>query len=439
MGFLHRKAVEMTRIDAPPVTTKEGDVELYGDIGWTLISGQRGAAPQTFAELVDKGYRQNPVVSAALHVLAAAASDAPLRAQQKVGDEWKWIEDDQNPANAVVAMPNGRDSRIEIVEKSVYHYFLGGNWFWEVDRIGTGRPTQLFPIRPDKIVKAITDSNDIPLAYVVQDDNGKQRPIDAINLIHVTDVDPWNAVFGLPRLLSSGLEIRTDNEASDYVSEILTNHGQPGMIIGVDKNVKARQLRRAEEFWDERFGPGRGRGKVAMVAGATHIQQIGFDLRMLEFPDLRIITRESICSVLGVDPILVAIGSASRGGTMSGNEHKEARVKLWYQTVIPMLRRWEAGLDRTLAPKFGTKIRYRFDLAQVVALQEDRNKQFERAGQMAMSGSCAPQEIRREFGLPEQSPYDTIIQSVRTVVATTDDVFVTGGDNMPNPVNDDGF
>ena len=435
MGFLHRKAVEVLR-ETPPLSTKDGDVDLYGDIGWTMISGQRGAAPQSFAELVDKGYRQNPVVSAALHVLAAAASDAPLRAQVKSGDEWVFVDDD-NTAQEIVSAHNARDSRVELVERSVYHYFLGGNWFWEKRRIGSGRPTALIPQRPDRIIGAITDNDEIPLAFKLQDDKGKQRTIDATNLIHVTDIDPWNAVFGLPRLVSSGQEIRTDNEASDYVSEILTNHGQPGMIIGVDKNVKARQLRRAEEFWDEQFGPGRGRGKVAMVAGATHIQQIGFDLRMLEFPDLRIITRESICSVLGIDPILVAIGSASRGGTMSGNEHKEARVKLWYQTIIPMFRRWE--LDRTLAADFGFGIRYKFDLSDVAAMQEDRNKQFERAKIMAESSSSAPEEIRTELGLPEKSPYKTIIQSVRTVVATTDDVFVTGADQMPTPVNDDGF
>ncbi len=431
MGFLHSKAQEVTSkaLASIPTDKKDGDVQIWGDRGWTVINGSQGSSPQTFEDFVERGYRQNPVVSACLNALASSMAAAPLRAQVFVDDEWQWVAPD-HPAQTLVDVPNSRDSRIELIEKSLFHYMLGGNWFWEKRRSTIGRPIELHPIRPDKVVGVTADKDDMPLAWKIQDDDGKRRTVDALDMLHVADVDPWNTIFGVPRLLSASLEIRTDNEASNYVSEILTNHGQPGMIIGLDKNIKRRQLQRAEDFWEERFGPGRGRGKVAMIAGATQIRQIGFDLRMLEFPDLRIITRESICSVLGVDPILVAIGSASRGGTMSGNEHKEARTKLWKQTIIPIMRRWEAGLDRGLASDFGFSVRYRFDKSEIEALHEDKNKQFERGKFMAETSSFSPEEIRAELGHPEETPFPTLVTSVRTVIRKKEEVFIEG---TPDP------
>lgn len=411
MKLLRDKA---RQLNSKNVSRKDGDVEFMGDRGWNMVTGQRGDAPQTFRQLVSDGYRKNPVVSSCIRIIASALTDAQLVAQEKRAGEWVTVDDD-HPAQQVVEFPNDRDTKIELLERGIHHFLLGGNVFWEMGRDGLGAPKQLFPIRPDRVVSAIVDDRDVPLVFRVLHDDGQEELIRAMNMVHITDVDPWKDIFGLPRLLSAALEIRTDNEASDYVSEVLTNHGQPGMIVGIDKRADPEMTRRMEEMWDEEYGPGRGRGKTAFVGGATQFHQIGFDLRELEFPDLRIITRESICAVMGVDPLMVAIGSAARGGTMSGNEHIEARKKLWVQTVIPIARRWEAGFNSFLAPEFGTDIRYKFDTSSVKALQPDRDKMMERAATMAEAGVYTAPEIREETGHDAEPQEDHVVSDMRTV------------------------
>lgn len=397
---------------------KGGDIEWDSDRGWTILGGEAGDAPQDFEELVNQGYKQNPAVNACLTVKQNAISDSVLRAV-RVDDQGN-IEERlplDHPAEQIFRPPNGRDSRVEFFDTSLLHFDLGGNIFWRLRRDNNGNPMRLVPIRPDKVKGVNADVDGVPIAYDFRLGRGSPTTIRASDIIHVESSDPWNEAFGSPKILSARLELRSDIDASNYVSEVLRNHGQPGMVVGVEADVKETQIERAEERFQEKFGPGQGRGKIGFVSGGKSIQQIGFNLSDLEFPDLRTITRESVCSVLGVDPIVAGITSASRDSSLSGAEAEEARRKLWRQTIIPMLRRWESGLNNRLAPEFGDDIRYRFLTSHIEALKEDRTEQINRAVSMAEAGVFTVEEIRRELdGIDAEVEDDgTIVSGMRVI------------------------
>lgn len=417
MSLLKRKARD--------IQTKDGDIRVFGDRGWNLITGDATSGPQDFKELISDGYKDNPAVTSCLTILSNAISDAELAAfhQTEDGNEERLPTD--HPANQVLSPPNGRDSLVEFQERKILHYFLGGNVYLLKRRGMRGNtPTDLLPIRPDRVINANVDGDLIPQSFEVRHtEGGETTHIPADDILHIPDVDPWNQVFGTPRLLSAAMEIETDNKATKYVNEILGNHGQPGMVIGVQKEVKRSQLDRAEKRWEEKYGPGQGRGKPAFVSGAKAIQQIGFDLTELEFPDLRKISRESICTVFGVDPMIAGLSSASQNSSLAGEEHKEARKKLWVQTVIPLARRFEAGYNSFLAPEFDENVRYRYVLDEIEALKQDRNDTAERVATLARTGLFTAAELRQEMGFKAEPEDETaLVGTMQSLLRPNDQI-----------------
>lgn len=419
------------QVAALEVKAGQADFEWDDDRGWNVIHGHGGRRARTFAELVHEGARRNPVVRACLQVLSAAVCEAPLHgfteSPESTDIEVAW---DRLPrvhtVEQLLKFPNRRDSRISIIGRALQHFLLAGNTFIWKRRNGFGLVEELILIRPDKVSSADTDDDDFAIQYHVA--LGKNStltiPIPAEDMIHIQEIDALNEVFGMPRLMSAGEDIGTDNEATKYVGEIVTNHGSPGILIGVDPATRPERILEAEASWKKKFGPGAGRGEAGFIPGAHTIREIGFNLQQLEFPDLRNVARESICGVMGVDPIFVAIGSAARGGTLSGNEHIEARKKLWTATIIPMLKIWQDIFMRHLAPEFGPEIGILFDISNVAALKEDRDELFGRSEKMGKAGVYTPQEMRAETGHePEPEPGSVIMIGTGVTAVPMEEVF----------------
>lgn len=394
---------------ATPSDLKDGDLTWYGDRGWSLMSGKRLDPAQSFETMVMEGFRKNPIVAECVRVLVGALSEAPIYAfRRSARGEWKRAVG--HAAEELFLYPNPKDGYTPLIERAGQHFLLGGNAYWHIKRQGSGRPDGLVPIRPDRVISAVTDEDDNPLFFKVRRDitSTQTERIRAEDIFHVPDIDPLNEVFGVPRLLSAIRDTMTDNKATDYVGEVLTNHGSPGLVIGVGENVRSGQIQEAEDTWNEKFGPGKGRGKVGFIPGASYVKEIGFSLQALEFPSLRNVSRESICAAFGVDPILIGVGTASKGGTSAGAEHRAALRKLWTQTLIPMIRRWESVLNLRIAPEYGNVYLF-FELDEVEALREARDVAFKRGKDMREASVYTYQEIRAETGHSPEPPANAVV------------------------------
>lgn len=413
------------RAASGPSDQKDGSITLTDKRGWHVLLGDASDDPNSFTDLVVEGFREHPVVSRGVREIQSSVSEAPIHAHEETADGnlERLVGHD---AEEIFRFPNERDNYVELIESAVQHFILSGNVFIRKHRRGSGllgEVERITLIKPTRVKSAVTDDNDMPLGYRVDDEEtGDRDVVLAENIVHIRDTDPLNEIFGKPRLLAAAKEISTDNEASNYVGELLNNHGTPGIIIGVDMTdgfVEPKDLGRAEQKFEDKFGPGSGRGKVGFMPGGQSIHNIGFTLENLEFTKLRAVTREGICTTLGVDPRMIGVGTATpSGNSMGGTEHKEARRKLWLQTVIPMLRRFEAAMAHGLAPEFGEGIKLKFDLSEIQALKEDRNRAFERAANMRKAGSFTTAEVRSEVDMsPElEEDDDTPIVAEKNVV-----------------------
>lgn len=430
MDFIQQAAREVMRASSPSGAKASGEVTWYGDLGWnTLTTGSRRDAPRSFETLVLEGFRRNPVVYSCQALLVRSLAEAPIYAYKPSGDQqWERLKD--HAAEKLLRDPNPRDSLNSLVQKMGLHFFNGGNTYLRKVRDRFGVPVQLRPIRPDRIAAAVCledDEDDIPVAWRIRKrkNPAQTETVLAEDIIHIADIDPLNEIFGMPRLLAAALEVAGDNKATEYVTEVLGNHGSPGTIVSVDAKATPQQIMRAESRWNQKFGAGRGRGKVLFAPGGTAVREVGFNLKDLEFPSLRTLTRESICTVFGVDPMLIAIASAARkGSSLSGTERDSAMRSLWTQTLVPMMSVWEAVLNAHLAPEFGEDVYLFFAREEIEALAPNKAEALDRAKAMTEAGGFTRAEVRAEAGHdpePEEEDETPFVMPVRVSFLAQED------------------
>src|SRR6185503_8695286 len=153
-----------------------------------------------------------------------------------------------------------------------------------------------------------------------------------------------------------------------------------------------------------------GRGSVQFLRQVKDIKVIGHNLRELEFPDMRAISREGICAVFNVDPRMISIGSAKGAeGGLSGQQYVEARRRLIQQAVLPLMRALEAELNNWLTPEFGN-VYVRFSRRALEQLTQDAKEVSERGRAELQAGGISREEFRQMTGRdPEMDATDTLV------------------------------
>jgi HK97 family phage portal protein len=343
--------------------------------GFSIVRGQQPSEfQQSGAEVRRLGWERHPVVNACARVVVELIQAVPLEVYRKRADGTANVLHGNNEALTLLSSPRQGLNGSRLVGRSALHLFLYGNAFWVLERRGNstrGMPRSIRVVPPENIQFVWIDTNDVITAYDWRDLQGhthSREPIE--NVIHFRDLDATDGLFGYPRLAAALNDISSDSEASKYVREVVTNHGTPGIIIQAAGAPSLDDLEGARIRWQEKWTTRGNRGGAAFLAGVDAITPIGFNLQQLEFPDLRKVTRESICAAAAVDPRMIGVGTASTDGGLSGVQFREARHRLIQQTVYPIMRAIENELNYWFMPEYGDKL-VRFSEDYIAAMTED--------------------------------------------------------------------
>lgn len=381
-----------------------------GTTGWSIV---RGSTPADFqgsgAEVRRRGWEKHPVVQACIRAIVDLVAAVPLEVYRKSGDDSIVLP--KHPALDLFRGEGGRQSEYRLKARTGTHFMNYGNAFWILERRGKTGPVQrLRVISPEAVQYVWLDAQtDLIRAYDWRDLNSNAHPNEpAENVIHFRDLDAGDGLFGFPRMASALRSIMADSEASEYVREIVTNHGSPGLVVMVDAPANQEELTAAEAKFKEKWVTRGNRGANAFMSGVKELHQIGFNLNELEFPDLRAVTREDICTAANVDPRIIGIASASSDGGLSGQQYAEARFRLIQQSVYPVMRAIEDELNWWLMPEFG-EVYVRFSEEYIAAITEDIQKTSTRVLAEVTAKIRSVEEAREAIGLDaEMDPKHTL-------------------------------
>jgi hypothetical protein len=144
-------------------------------------------------------------------------------------------------------------------------------------------------------------------------------------------------------------------------------------------------------------------------------------------------TESRICGVMKIDPILV--GAKVGLGTKTFNSYKEARQSWYEENVIPRWRWLQSEMTQQLLADFdgpNSDTFAEFDIAEIKALQEDRDAKWKRANESAKNNIITRDEARKEMDLDPIDHTDVFVGVTIRATSTTTDATAVGGE-MEDP------
>lgn len=366
-----------------------------------------------------QGFNAHPVVHACIRTIADIVATIPLVVLQEKGDMESRVPE-SHPLQQLLDYPGPRFTARQFRSRFAVDFLGYGNAFFQLDRNGTqGRIRGMRSVNPESVQQVWIDTEGDARRYDYANWAGIIVNVPVENMLHFKDIEmgrPFEAdVFGFPRGATAIQSMLSDNEASNYVRQIVTNDGTPTFAVLMSDEASTEDAIAMQERYVARVVDRGKRGTPAFFGAVKDIKPIGFTLHDLEFPDLRRISREDICAAYGVDPRMIGIASASNDSGLSGAQYEEARARLIQHTVEPLLGAFEDELNHWLAPEFGNVwISYDHDMLR--DLVENDNETSTRIREEMKIGLRTWEEARRAIRLsPVPEPNDTVFQTAGTM------------------------
>lgn len=361
-----------------------------------------------------QGFNAHPVVHACMRVVADIVASIPLVVLKERGDYESRVGDD-HPLQQLLNYPGPRLTARQFRARFAVDFLGYGNAFFVMERNGERGPVRgLRPVNPESVQQVWIDTEGDPRRYDFANWAGVIVNVPSEDMLHFRDLEmgrPFEAdVFGYPRGATAIGSLLADNEATQYVRQVVTNDGTPTFAVIMSDEASTEDAVAMQERYTERVVNRGKRGVPAFFGAVKDIKPLGFTLSDLEFPDLRRVSREDICAAFGVDPRMVGIASASSDGGLSGVQYSEARARLVQHTIEPLLSAFEDELNHWLAPEFG-EVWVAYDHDVMRDLVENDNETSTRVRAEFQSSLRTWEESRRALKLsPIPEPTDTIMK-----------------------------
>lgn len=305
----------------------------------------------------NQGFNKHPVVHACIRVVADIIASVPLVVLQEKGNYESRVAED-HPLQKLLDYPGPRFTARQFRARFAVDFLGYGNSFFQIERPGENRlPVGLRAVNAESMQQVWIDPEGDPRRYDYANWAGIIVNVPVEDMLHFRDLDmgrPFEAeVFGYPRGATAIGSLLADNEATQYVRQVVTNDGTPTFAVLMADEATTEDASAMQDRYRARVVDRGKRGTPAFFGAVKDIKPLGFTLSDLEFPDLRRVSREDICAAFGVDPRMIGIASASSDAGLSGIQYAEARARLVQHTIEPMFSALEDELNHWLAPEFG--------------------------------------------------------------------------------------
>ena len=364
----------------------------------------------SYDDLVKEGYENNAIAYRCINEISQGAAGVRLKLMRGKNT----IED--HPLLDLLDRPSPTKGYVELFESLYSFLLLSGNSYL----ISTGNdgspPQEMYCLRPDR-VKIIPGQMSLPLGYqytvngkVVTEYEVNQStgasPVKHFKLFH-----PKHDHLGLSPLVSAATNLDSHNLTNRHNVALLQNGARPsGAVIFKPKDesgssVQLSDSQRAQIISDmeSRFSGSSNAGRPMLLEGDFTFQQMGLSPKDMDFSVLKKMSAIDIALCFGVPAQLVGIPDAQ-----TYNNMPEARLALYEETIIPILRRIQSDLNEWLTPQFADDLKLEYDIDSIPAMAESRKRVFESVVQGVNAGILTRNEARAKLGIDPIKGGDTL-------------------------------
>jgi HK97 family phage portal protein len=333
--------------------------------------------PRSYEAQVRSAYRDNPVAQRAVRMVAEGVGGAPLACSD-------------GAALALIVTTTAGQSLLETLAAQL---LLHGNGYIQIARDASGRPAELFALRPER-VRIEGDTLGWPCVFVYTVGSVATRfPADAI--IHIKAMNPLDDLYGAGVLGAAAGAVAVHNAASEWNKALLDNAARPSGALVYDPGehgatLSNDQFERLRAELESSFSGAGNAGRPMLLEGGLKWQSLSLSPADMDFLGLKAAAARDIALAFGVPPVLLGLP-----GDATYANYREANRALWRQTILPMAGKILAALVQGLKGTF-PELRLSVDLDQVGELSEDRERLW---SALAGADFLTPDEKRGMVGL----------------------------------------
>jgi len=408
--FLGRKAAANPTAMLPLPLSQSRDVYLTGYGSGQLQTLLRRALPgstKDWARIAgDLGL--NGIVASAMDWYIRNWAQATPEVMRKV--DMQQAEPIEHPALQLIAQPDPLVMGSLFWAWVVQDYKLFGNTYIRKIRSSTRGTVTALQFLPQDMVRPVGNGTN-PLTHYVYTTDGRSFDIPVSDIIHIRyGREPSDIRLGRSPVTAVLREIATDNTASTTAWGLLANGAMPSLIVGPDaKDASvdlsmddARQVKR--QLHEDLSGD--GSGGIVVMTGPYKMDRVSLTPSELALDSVRRVPEERICSALGINPMVLGLGSGLERSTYANYER--AQQAAWEDGMVPLLRTISDALTADLLPEYpetqeGDYIVFNVD--NVRALADDLSAEADRAEKLYKAGIIDRAEAKRIAGL-EAVPED---------------------------------
>ncbi|MCH8038676.1 MAG: phage portal protein [Proteobacteria bacterium] len=364
-------------------------------------------SPRRFDAFAQEAYAKNVIAFRAINQVSRAAASVPWRLTRRRGGALERLA--AHPLLDLIARPNPMMARSEFIEAVTGFYLIAGNAFIEAAP-GTAEPRELWLLRPDRM-KVVAGKTGLPKGFVFTLAGAERRwdadPVTGRSpILHLKTFHPLDDWYGLSPVEPAGSAIDQRNESDKWNMALLQNGARPsGALVyeprdGAAANLTDEQFARLRQEIASQYGGAKNAGRPMLLDGGLRWQEMSLSPKDMDFLDIRHAASRDIAQAFGVPPQLLGIP-----GDSTYSNYQEARLALWEETVIPLLRHLCDAFNAWLAPHFGEGLAFDLDLDQIPALTLRRERTWAR---LQDAEFLTLNEKRETVGLPPRPDGDVL-------------------------------
>ena len=351
----------------------------------SLASGFDGfGGPSAFhyERAVDEGFLTNPIAQRAVRIVAEGVGQAPVACN--------------DPALAKLVGTSSAGQ--SLIETLAAHILLEGNGYIQIMKDASGRPVELYALRPDR-VGAVPGADGWPAAfeYTVNGD-ALRIPIEDEdgwpNIVQVKALHPLDDYRGASALAAARQAVAIHNAASEWNRSLLENAARPsGALVydtGDGAGLTGEQFERLKNELETVFAGSVNAGRPMLLDGGLKWQAMAMTPSDMDFATLKSAAAREIALAFGVPPMLLGLP-----GDNTYANYREANRALWRLTLMPLAEKLYSALREGLEGWFPDAA-ITVDLDRITALSEDRERLWK---QVSEAEFLSRGEKRRMLGL----------------------------------------
>ena len=318
-----------------------------------------------------------------------AIARPPFRVYRPGGS--RLVEVPQHPLRTLLDHPNPFWSRQQLKRQIETDLLWHGNAFLGVEYGASGRPAELWRLRPDWM-QVVPHRTQYIKGYLYTVNN-REIAYEPNEVIHFRYANPLNEYWGLSPLTVARYAAEMGVDAVLFNRKFFENGATVGMYLETDDFMTKLQADELQARWDQAHRGAKRAHQTAVLHSGLKAKQGGINQKDAQWLEgMRWVT-EDIARVYGVPGPLVGEDKAVYRNI------KDAEAALWHLTLLPELLWFAEILNDRLVPQFeDPNLVIAPDLSEIEALQEDTNAQSLRLQRMVDRGIVTINEAREDLG-----------------------------------------